>query len=165
MMACYCSCMASTGKGDLKAQARRRFQKMKRRRDGLEGTPEQQAAAIRYFTRKRRPEIKRRRYARHRDRLNTAAKAAHQEKLEAIAGRPRPIVCEICGLPSHDARAIHFDRCHTTGAFRGWLCVRCNHTLGKAKDSPALLRKLADYLENPIGPTACSATAITTAPA
>lgn len=31
--------------------------------------------------------------------------------------------------------------------------VRCNHTLGKVKDDAALLRKLAAYVENPIGPT------------
>lgn len=45
----------------------------------------------------------------------------------------------------HDV--IAFDHCHTHGHFRGWLCDRCNTTLGAVQDKPDLLRKMADYLE------------------
>lgn len=65
------------------------------------------------------------------------------ERREALAGRPKPDSCEICDR----AGEIHFDHCHTTGQFRGWICERCNVTLGFADDDPALLRKLADYLD------------------
>lgn len=63
--------------------------------------------------------------------------------LTKIAGRPRPQACEVCG----GREEIHFDHCHSTGRFRGWICQRCNVILGMARDDPALLRKLADYLD------------------
>lgn len=67
---------------------------------------------------------------------------------ESITG-----TCEICrrdcnlipGGPIKDM--ICFDHDHTTNQFRGWLCATCNSALGMAKDSPTLLRKMADYLE------------------
>jgi hypothetical protein len=62
------------------------------------------------------------------------------EKLTAIAGRPRPTECELCG---ERPRRIVFDHCHATGAFRGWLCDRCNLTLGQAKERNAL--KSSDF--------------------
>lgn len=61
-----------------------------------------------------------------------------------LAGRPRPDHCEICDDPALTV----FDHCHATGVFRGWLCNRCNLTLGAVRDSPELLRKLIVYLEN-----------------
>lgn len=60
--------------------------------------------------------------------------------------RPRPEMCELCGR-SGGAKALHLDHDHATGKFRGWLCVRCNMALGLLRDSPQLLRDLADYLE------------------
>lgn len=39
------------------------------------------------------------------------------------------------------------DHCHTTNKVRGILCNPCNMSLGILKDSPATLRRLADYLE------------------
>ena len=62
---------------------------------------------------------------------------------EKIAGREKPEQCEICG--ASDCR-ICFDHDHETGAFRGWLCVRCNAALGYVKDSPELLLLLVKYL-------------------
>jgi hypothetical protein len=64
--------------------------------------------------------------------------------LEAEAGRPRPTICEACG---NDQREIHFDHCHKTGVFRGWLCRDCNQALGFVKDDPIRLLQLIKYLE------------------
>jgi hypothetical protein len=63
---------------------------------------------------------------------------------ELDAGREKPPHCEVCGDTN---TRIVFDHDHATGKFRGWLCDRCNKTLGHVKDTPDLLRKLADYLE------------------
>lgn len=67
-------------------------------------------------------------------------------RLLKAAGRPKPEVCEVCG-GNHHRPGIFFDHCHSTGIFRGWICDRCNKTLGMVKDSAELLRKLAEYLE------------------
>lgn len=64
-------------------------------------------------------------------------------KLEALIGRKRPKNCEICNAETK----IVFDHCHKTGKPRGWLCDRCNTTLGKCEDNPKLLRGLALYLD------------------
>lgn len=58
--------------------------------------------------------------------------------------------CAVCKDESiaSDTKKRHVDHCHTTGKVRSILCRRCNLTLGHAKDSPELLRKLADYLEH-----------------
>jgi len=61
---------------------------------------------------------------------------------ETIAGRPRPTCCELC---KEDA-VTKFDHDHATGKFRGWLCDRCNRTLGQVKDSRELLAKMIEYL-------------------
>lgn len=53
----------------------------------------------------------------------------------------------ICALPSCTRPAGAFDHCHTTGKFRGLLCVKCNTMLGFAYDNPTRLREAADYLE------------------
>lgn len=71
------------------------------------------------------------------------------EYKENLAKRKRPKQCEICG----GLGKICFDHDHSKGektkeSFRGWICTRCNITLGYTKDSPELLRRLADYLEN-----------------
>ena len=63
---------------------------------------------------------------------------------EAKAGRSKPKACEVCGDTN---QKIHFDHCHISGKFRGWLCRGCNVALGCVKDSPTILRKLAKYLE------------------
>lgn len=55
----------------------------------------------------------------------------------------RPDACERCG----DAHKICADHDHDTGEFRGWLCTRCNSSIGFANDDPARLRDLADYLD------------------
>jgi hypothetical protein len=81
------------------------------------------------------------------ERYAATQEAIQQRKMDAQeqkAGRVRPDVCEVCAEPS--TRRLAFDHCHDKGHFRGWICHRCNLALGLVKDSPAILRKLADYL-------------------
>lgn len=63
----------------------------------------------------------------------------------AIAGRPRAARCELCNRESKTV----FDHCHISGRFRGWLCRRCNVTLGLAHDDTALLLRIVSYLGRP----------------
>lgn len=70
-----------------------------------------------------------------------------EARLAELAGRPRPMVCDICKGTGKRGGVIAFDHCHAHGHFRGWLCDRCNTTLGAAEDRPDLLRKMAEYLE------------------
>lgn len=74
--------------------------------------------------------------------------------LESQGGR-----CAICQrLP----RSVRFavDHNHKTGVIRGLLCSPCNHKiLGAAHEDAALLRRAADYLENPPAPAILTETA------
>lgn len=63
-------------------------------------------------------------------------------------------VCALCKLPetAYDSRAgkvlpLAVDHDHVTGAVRALLCKSCNQALGMAKESPELLRRMADYIE------------------
>lgn len=51
--------------------------------------------------------------------------------------------CEVCGQGGR----LVIDHNHTTGEIRGVLCATCNAALGQAQDDPAILRSLADYLD------------------
>jgi Recombination endonuclease VII len=55
--------------------------------------------------------------------------------------------CAICRGDSpgtnHD---WHIDHDHDTGKVRGLLCHHCNTALGHARDNPAILRAMIDYL-------------------
>lgn len=64
------------------------------------------------------------------------------KKKEKIAGRPRPEKCELCG----GGERICFDHSHITGEFRGWICHKCNATLGFVDDDIELLEKMVNYL-------------------
>ena len=66
--------------------------------------------------------------------------------LESLAGRSRPDVCDICATNPF-RKPIAFDHSHKRGHFRGWLCGRCNVTLGYVEDDVQLLRKMIAYLE------------------
>ena len=115
--------------------------------------PEVYNAIRQRYRDKHRPEIL------ERDRLTQAGKRAldpegqrrrsraYQERQEAkriaLAGRPKPDLCEICG--EFHSRIV-FDHCHRQKHFRGWICDRCNKVLGLAKDSQQLLQLLSSYL-------------------
>jgi hypothetical protein len=72
----------------------------------------------------------------------------YKQRREALAGRPQAERCEICNrAPTGHTKATHFDHCHTTGKFRGWLCTKCNTALGLADEDPKILRAIADYIE------------------
>ena len=61
---------------------------------------------------------------------------------------PEPGSCEACGRPrSMFTRGFHLDHDHVTGAFRGWLCARCNRVLGALGDTAEGVRKLLRYIE------------------
>ena len=58
-------------------------------------------------------------------------------------------LCAICGCPPTGTvkdRHLHVDHLHGTRTVRGLLCLGCNHLIGKAKDSPALLDAAKAYL-------------------
>jgi hypothetical protein len=55
--------------------------------------------------------------------------------------------CAICKEPEPGGKGWHVDHCHDTGAVRGILCMRCNTGIGMLRDSPAIVRRAVDYLE------------------
>lgn len=61
-------------------------------------------------------------------------------KMESQEGR-----CAICG--DKPTRRLHVDHDHKTGALRDLLCSHCNHAIGHAKEDPARLRAMIEYLE------------------
>ena len=54
--------------------------------------------------------------------------------------------CLICGFQPEDSTSLAIDHCHENGHVRGLLCTTCNTALGHFKDSPALMLKAIDYL-------------------
>jgi hypothetical protein len=54
-----------------------------------------------------------------------------------------------CNRPEGSPK-LHLDHCHKTGAFRGWLCNRCNQAAGMLDDSPEKMRGLAMFLESAV---------------
>jgi len=60
--------------------------------------------------------------------------------------------CAVCGREGKRGRGINdmqIDHDHRSGEIRGVLCGGCNVALGSARDNPAILRGLAEYLEQP----------------
>lgn len=57
--------------------------------------------------------------------------------------------CAICSieLTRIGMHGAHVDHDHATGRIRGLLCKRCNTALGMMRDSPDLLRRSIQYLE------------------
>lgn len=64
-----------------------------------------------------------------------------EEVREAFTG-----LCHSCGVPEKECKQkLCLDHCHTTGAFRGWLCCNCNVALGNLQDSVDIILLLAEY--------------------
>ena len=63
-----------------------------------------------------------------------------------LATRPEPQICESCGNPPRTGRVLHLDHCHKTGAFRGWLCVKCNAGIGMLGDDLSGVLRAVAYL-------------------
>lgn len=61
------------------------------------------------------------------------------DEYQALLATP----CDICG-----AEAVVVDHDHVTGKVRAGLCQHCNLAIGQARDNPAILRKMAEYLEH-----------------
>lgn len=64
-------------------------------------------------------------------------------------------LCYLCGEPEttksswgDGPRLLCVDHDHETNAVRKLICHRCNMALGMSGDDPALLRKMADYIED-----------------
>lgn len=60
--------------------------------------------------------------------------------------RARPELCECCGGKTKN-KVLALDHCHATGAFRGWLCAKCNMGLGLLGDKIESVQKAIEYLK------------------
>lgn len=66
----------------------------------------------------------------------------YQEKIAEQNG-----LCAICGVNEvQNGQKFSIDHDHTTGKFRGLLCVRCNFGIGHFKDNANNLTKAVQYL-------------------
>lgn len=54
--------------------------------------------------------------------------------------------CAVC-FDKPIKQRLHVDHCHATLKVRGLLCQACNTSIGKMKESPSLIRALANYVE------------------
>lgn len=94
---------------------------------------------------------KRRAYARAKYRRDKAADpakilaACRRKRNLPAATRPAPHVCECCGQPP-GVGAMNLDHDHVTGAFRGWLCRKCNSGIGLLGDTFVKVMRAATYL-------------------
>ena len=55
--------------------------------------------------------------------------------------------CIVCGMPVLDTK-VRIDHNHATGEVRGLLCNSCNSGLGFFRDSPELLLRAYNYLND-----------------
>jgi hypothetical protein len=56
-------------------------------------------------------------------------------------------VCAICSGVEASGRELAADHCHTTGVFRGLLCMKCNRGIGYLDDDAVLVEKALNYLK------------------
>jgi hypothetical protein len=126
----------------LQFKARDQFNKHSRQLGGL-------SAHCKECKKKYRPtkEIGRLKKLEYRNRINYGLEPEQFEAMLIAQDRR----CKICNekdpLGQWGHRVLNVDHCHKTGKVRGLLCVKCNHGLGNFKDTPTLLRRAADYLE------------------
>ena len=85
-------------------------------------------------------------YARYPERVKAnSVKSARKRMGIPDAPYLKPLTCELCERDTTDVQ-MHLDHDHTTGAFRGWLCNRCNLGLGNLGDTVAGLERALAYL-------------------
>lgn len=141
---------AARRKADPEWRARRREYEAERHQKNLE--ERRRYALARYHeNRESRIEKMREWTARHPDRARNAMLKRKYgmtikdwDKMFADQGG----VCAACGGgATRSKNPWHVDHCHQTGKVRAILCHGCNTAAGLARDDPARLRALADYLD------------------
>ena len=55
--------------------------------------------------------------------------------------------CPGCGTDDPGAKGWCIDHCHRSGRVRALLCNRCNTVIGLVDEDPALLRRMADFVQ------------------
>lgn len=78
---------------------------------------------------------------RHHLKKRGMSEADYQALLERQNG-----VCATCPQPPGKKR-LAVDHDHDTDVIRGLLCSKCNTAIGLLNDDPALIRRVADYVE------------------
>lgn len=58
-------------------------------------------------------------------------------------------VCPVCTRSHDEVDTWCLDHCHTTGAFRGWICNNCNVAIGNFKDNIQSMERAIEYLKAP----------------
>lgn len=128
------------------AAIRKRGVEPKQLRSGMpksQCTPEQYAAFLEYHRiRNARPREKTMRRVR---KLWTSFKLTPAQYGGMESGQGG--VCAVCGEGCALGRRLSIDHDHESGFVRGLLCSACNTSAGAMRDSPQLLRKLADYID------------------
>lgn len=99
------------------------------------GKESRRKASLKYNN---RPEIAEKKRSYQREYKQGDGKRVRREQQRRSRGlpfatRPAPDLCECCGKPP-GTKALAIDHCHTTGVFRGWLCMNCNTSIGKLGD-------------------------------
>ena len=87
----------------------------------------------------------RKRYIRRRNAYGYRCMVARKKERHEMKGyiHPEPDACEICG----EVGELQLDHDHLTMFFRGWLCQRCNVTLGWIEGmSPDSFARMIDYI-------------------
>lgn len=69
-----------------------------------------------------------------------------EKEYYAIVGSQNSL-CPVCSKSLNGYKVAHIDHCHKTNKIRGILCRDCNIIIGNAKDSPEILRRMANYLK------------------
>lgn len=70
-----------------------------------------------------------------------------RKKLHSIAP-PKPEFCECCGEKPTKGNKLTLDHDHKTAEIRGWICNKCNTSIGKLGDTIQGLKKALTYLQS-----------------
>lgn len=79
---------------------------------------------------------------RDQDRLHWARKGGYTPPPLECDCPSRPLKCDLC----QQIKPLCLDHNHETGQFRGWLCRRCNSSLGGLGDTVEALERALIYL-------------------